>query len=287
MKKNRSIPLIIFVISAVSGLLIMVYPTVASAINEGIYSGVINSYNTKIVSDSEEKIKKAEEYNKTLTNTKIVDAFTNPENINSEEYGNLLSASDDGLMGHINIPKIGVDVPIYHGTSTEVLSHGAGHFEGSSLPVGGPSTHAVISAHRGLPSARLFTDLDQMRVGDMFYIYVFDNVYAYQVDQVKVIEPSDLEDLNIEEGRDYVTLVTCTPYAINTHRLLVRGTRVEYSPLVEQSTKESRKLSSADKIFYAGFFTAILIIVSVILITRKMKKRVDNNTKEILLTNTI
>ena len=246
----------------------MIYPIISSYYNEKRYETVINNYNSTI-NDSELRIFEAEEYNKEIKNVTIDDAFTSPVKVGSDKYNSLLNIDGSGLMGHIKIPKLGVDIPIYHGTSSDVLAKGAGHFEGSSLPVGGASTHSVISAHRGLPGNKLFTDLDTLEVGDMFYIYVYDMIYAYRVDQIKVTTPNNIGDLNIEEGKDYVTLVTCTPYAINTHRLLVRGTRVEYDQKVELSIKESNIISISDLIIYIGIFIALLIIVMVLVFSKK------------------
>ena len=142
-------------------------------------------------------------------------------------YYDALKLEGTSIIGYVKIDKIGVELPVYHGTSDEVLSRGVGHLEGSSLPVGGENTHCVMSAHRGLPSAKLFTDLDRLELGDTFQITVLDQVLTYQVDQVKVITPREIDDLQIVEGKDYCTLFTCTPYGINTHRLLVRGIRIE------------------------------------------------------------
>ena len=142
-------------------------------------------------------------------------------------YYDTLKVGDTDIIGYLKIEKIGVELPIYHGTSNEVLNSGVGHLEGSSLPVGGESTHSVMSAHRGLRSAKLFTDLDHLEIGDTFKITVLDQVLTYQVDQVKTVTPKEFEDLQIVEGKDYCTLFTCTPYGINTHRLLVRGISIE------------------------------------------------------------
>lgn len=142
-------------------------------------------------------------------------------------YFDTLKIEGTSIIAYVKIPKIGVELPIYHGTSDEVLNRGVGHLQGSSLPVGGMNTHCVVSAHRGLPSAKLFTDLDRLEIGDTFQINVLDQVLTYQVDQVKVITPREIDDLQIVEGKDYCTLFTCTPYGINTHRLLVRGIRIE------------------------------------------------------------
>jgi len=197
-----------------------------------------------------------------------------------KEYLKLLNPKEDGVMGYIKIPKIDVEIPIYHGTSNKVLQKGVGHFENSSLPVGGESTHSILSAHRGLPSSRLFTDLDQLEEGDMFYIYVLDKVLAYRVDQIKVVEPSNIENLKIVDNEDYITLVTCTPYAINTHRLLVRGTRVEYNEQVLKNIPIERKLSTPDIILIIGIILVAIIVISVIIIIRKVKEPKEEQREE-------
>ena len=188
-------------------------------------------------------------------------------------FASILNINDNGMMGYLDIPKIDIKVPIYHGTSNEVLQKGVGHLEGSSFPVGGESTHSVLSAHSGLPSARLFTDLNQLKVGDMFYIYILDQVFAYKVDQVLVVEPADVDALDLQKGEDYVTLVTCTPYAVNTHRLLVRGTRVEYSPEVLESISVEKKLGSDDIILYSSLFIVFIILLLVVIFSIKDKKK--------------
>jgi sortase A len=166
----------------------------------------------------------ADNYNKQLCESKL-NPLLYPERLSG--YWNALNVGDFGMIGYLKIDRIGVELPVYHGTSAEVLNYGVGHLEGSSLPVGGENTHSIMSAHRGLPSARLFTDLDRMELGDTFQIIVLDRILTYQVDQIKIIFPNEIEDLQIVEGKDYCTLFTCTPYGINTHRLLVRGIRIE------------------------------------------------------------
>lgn len=162
-------------------------------------------------------------------------------------------------IGHIKIPRINVNIPTYAGTSEEVLQKGAGHLEGTSLPIGGNYTHSVITAHSGLPKAKLFTDLEDLRIGDKFYFYNIEGVLAYQVDQIKVVEPADFSDLLIEPGHDYMTLLTCTPIMINSHRLLVRGHRVDYDPLEEQHLDDLS--AKALYIKYAFYIIIILLIV--------------------------
>lgn len=255
----------------------MLYPVISNVMNSSKAGVVINDYSSDVASNTVNKnevlIEEARNYNKSLSTVDIVDAFTNPKDNESEEYKRILNINDNGMMGYLNIPKIDIKVPIYHGTSNEVLQKGVGHLEGSSFPVGGESTHSVLSAHSGLPSARLFTDLNQLKVGDMFYIYILDQVFAYKVDQVLVVEPADVDALDLQKGEDYVTLVTCTPYAVNTHRLLVRGTRVEYSPEVLESISVEKKLGSDDIILYSSLFIVFIILLLVVIFSIKGKKK--------------
>lgn len=273
------------------GLLIMLYPMISSYLNSVEYADIIAEYAEATNQYSEKKsnalFDAAINYNATINTFSIIDVFSNPNRTESEDYQNILNIDGKGLMGYISIPKIDVRIPIYHGTSSKVLEKGVGHLEGSSFPVGGMSTHTILSAHRGLPSAKLFTDLDQLKEGDKFYIYILDQALAYEVDQILVVEPSETEALQLQEGKDYVTLVTCTPYAINTHRLLVRGTRVEYDEQIAQSTPVEKKVSSSDKILYIGIIFAVLLLIFAIfqITTIKKKKRLEyknNNQVETL-----
>lgn len=259
----------------------MLYPVISSMMNSGKAQVVITDYSDTIADNSNNKnqelIDEARKYNSNLSSVNIVDAFSNPKEDESDEYRNILNINENGMMGYLSIPKIDIKIPIYHGTSNEVLQKGVGHFEGSSFPVGGKGTHAVLSAHSGLPSARLFTDLNQLRVGDMFYIYILDQVFAYKVDQVLVVEPSDVEALELQKGEDYVTLVTCTPYAVNTHRLLVRGTRVEYSPEVLESIPVQKTLAKDEIILYVSLGFVFVVLLFVIFFVFKGKKKINDN----------
>lgn len=259
----------------------MLYPVISSMMNSGKAQVVITDYSDTIADNSNNKnqelIDEARKYNSNLSSVNIVDAFSNPKEDESDEYRNILNINENGMMGYLSIPKIDIKIPIYHGTSNEVLQKGVGHFEGSSFPVGGKGTHAVLSAHSGLPSARLFTDLNQLRVGDMFYIYILDQVFAYKVDQVLVVEPSDVEALELQKGEDYVTLVTCTPYAVNTHRLLVRGTRVEYSPEVLESIPVQKTLTKDEIILYVSLGFVIVVLLFVIFFVFKGRKKTNDN----------
>ena len=231
---------ILFGLMFLVGFAILVYPTVADQWNTYRQSRLISSYEKNIEEMEPEDFtaqwEKAQALNGTLTKNSIYgDVFgQDEEEMQDSEYWQVLNVGGDGVMGYLSIPKINLKVSIYHGTGDEVLQTGVGHLNGTGLPIGGESTHSVLAAHRGLPSARLFTDIDQMKKGDKFYLHILDETLAYQVDQIlDMVDKDDMETLEnalqIEEGKDYVTLFTCTPYGVNSHRLLVRGTRVPYT----------------------------------------------------------
>ena len=225
MRKNLST--IILILIFLVGLSVMLYPSVSDAVNRKHQSRAVAGYAEEVeqLSDADYQtyFDAADAYNRQLNTTP--NAFYKPDLVSG--YAQTLDISGTGIMGYITIPKISVELPIYHGTDEGVLQVAAGHLEGSSLPVGGAGTHAVISAHRGLPSAKLFTNLDELEVGDRFTITVLHRVLTYEVDQISIVLPTEIDQLLPTEGMDYVTLMTCTPYGINTHRLLVRGKRVE------------------------------------------------------------
>lgn len=227
-KKGGNASTIILVAIFFVGLSVLLYPTISDFWNEKRQSQAIINYDDLIVDLTPEDytaiFEKADNYNKKIRNMST--PFLSHKNI-ADEYYSTLDVNGNGMMGYITIDKIKVQLPIYHGTSDQVLNSAVGHVEGSSLPVGGKSTHSVLSAHRGLPSAKLFTNLDKLVVGDIFTIRILDRTITYQVDQILIVLPQKIDDLYIEEGEDYCTLVTCTPYGINTHRMLVRGTRIE------------------------------------------------------------
>ena len=227
-KKSGNFSTIILVAIFFVGLCVLLYPTISDFWNEKRQSQAIVNYDDLIVDltpeDYSEYFSKADYYNQKIRNMSF--PFLNHKNI-ADEYYSTLDINGDGMMGYLTIEKIKVQLPIYHGTSDKVLNSAVGHVEGSSLPVGGKSTHAVMSAHRGLPSAKLFTNLDKVEVGDIFTIRILDRTITYQVDQILIVLPHETDNLNIVSGEDYCTLVTCTPYGINTHRMLVRGTRIE------------------------------------------------------------
>lgn len=231
MKKHSGTILLVLIFFV--GLAVMLYPTISDYINQRNQTRVVNSYAQQVdgLSDADYTayFDAADVFNQKIAADP--DALYHADHFST--YSTTLDVTGTGIMGYITIPRIGVELPIYHGTSDAVLQVAAGHLEGTSLPVGGESTHAVISAHRGLPSAKLFTNLDQLEVGDTFTITVLDRVLTYEVDRISIVLPTETDLLQPVEGQDYVTLMTCTPYGINTHRLLVRGHRV--------NTRESQK----------------------------------------------
>lgn len=220
-------PTIILLFTFFVGLCILLYPAVSDYINQKHQSRAIETYNSSVSEITEDEkaayFKAAEDYNNRLFNT--ADSFYNADKISG--YDELLELSEDGIMGYISIDKIRVELPVYHGTSSSVLNSAAGHLKGSSLPIGGKNTHSVISAHRGLPSAKLFTDLDKLDIGDIFTITILGEIFTYEVDRIRTVDPHDVEELLTVRDEDYCTLLTCTPYGVNTHRLLVRGKRIE------------------------------------------------------------
>lgn len=278
--KENKLVIFLFIPMILLGLGLLLYPFISNRISVGHYQKVIQTYDKKVSEETKDANNKllmdAREYNRSLSFGEVVDVFQNPEVKNSDRYLSILNINDNGMMGYISIPKIDVRIPIYHGTTSDVLQKGVGHLEGSSFPVGGESTHAILSAHRGLPSSKLFTDLDQLKKGDIFYIYILNQVLAYQVDQVLVAEPSETDALRIVDGKDYITLVTCTPYAINTHRLLVRGERIEYNEQVEKDIEVDYALSTADIILYISLVIALLLIVVAIICFIKSRKNRQN-----------
>lgn len=218
---------VLLIVLLLAGLSLLLYPTVSNLWNSFHQSRAIVDYSEEVsdlnVEQSERLLAEAERYNQELLHDDGRFEMTGEQR---DEYESELRVSDTGMMGYLEIPCLDVSMPIYHGTDEAVLQVGAGHLEGSSLPVGGKGTHCVLSGHRGLPSSKLFSDLDKMEVGDIFVITVLDRTITYEVDQILTVEPEDMEPLGIDAQQDYCTLVTCTPYGINTHRLLVRGHRV-------------------------------------------------------------
>lgn len=236
---KRKLTNIIFAVLFLAGFLILVYPAAANFWNQQREKQLINTYEetTKEATpeDLSRMLEEARVYNAKQLGNAVPDAFAEGEAELDEQYESLLNYNGDGVMGYLEIPCIDVKLPILHGTGEEALQKGAGHLEGSSLPVGGESTHAVLAAHRGLPSAALFTDLNLLKEGDLFFIHVLGEVLAYEVEESQVVDPKETESLVIKPGEDLVTLVTCTPYGVNSHRILVRGHRAEYTEELYES----------------------------------------------------
>ena len=272
MKKNKSTIILILVFFV--GLSVMLYPTISDYVNQRNQSRAVASYAQDVDSmtdaDYSAYFDAADAFNAQVAANE--NALYRPDQLT--DYADTLDITGTGIMGYITISKIGVELPIYHGTSDSVLQIAAGHLEGTSLPVGGASTHAVISAHRGLPSAKLFTNLDQLEVGDTFTITVLDRVLTYEVDKISIVLPTETDELKIAEGKDYVTLMTCTPYGINTHRLLVRGHRVE-TPNQYKRIRVTAEALKIEPIIVAPIMALpmlLILLIGMLLSTRKRKK---------------
>lgn len=243
MKKRITTILVCAMFAA--GLSLLLYPFVANQWNNYRQSQLLTSYEEAVSEmeesgrvDYEEEWLKARNYNDELLPYILPDSFSTAEvpQEGDAAYLSCLNLTEDGMMGYVQVPKINVKIPIYHTTNEDVLQKAAGHLPGSSLPIGGEGTHTVISAHRGLPSAALFTDLDKLKEGDVFLLSVLDETLAYQVDRISVVEPTDTQALSAEDGEDLATLLTCTPYGVNSHRLLVRGHRIPYEEAADEGT---------------------------------------------------
>lgn len=293
---KRIIQNILFGLMFLIGFGVLVYPTVSDQWNTYRQSQLITTYETVVEEMDEEDFsaywEAAKAFNDTFSENNIyADAFGTEENgeLEDSEYWQVLNLSGDGIMGYISIPKINIKLAIYHGVEESVLQTGVGHLNGTKLPIGGTSTHSVLAAHRGLPSARLFTDIDQLQKGDMFYIHMLDEVLAYQVDQVlDMVDKDDMDTLSaalqVTEGEDEITLFTCTPYGVNSHRLLVRGTRVEYNGEEEvEPTIVETMVQSVQNYYMIYLILGLSITLLVILImrfffNRKKKKKAQENS---------
>lgn len=247
----------------VLGLGIMLYPKISDYWNTMVQMRAIKTYQEKVATLDDNEIEsllfQARDYNKKLYG--LENPLKNYEKIRN--YYEILDITGTGIMGYVNIPAIGVELPVYHGTNSEVLNVAIGHLQGSSLPVGGENTHTVLSAHRGLPSAKLFSDLDELREGDTFTITILNYTVTYEVDQISIVLPSDVKKLQIMKGGDYATLLTCTPYGINTHRLLVRGHRIENAK-GEKDVKVTADAVLIDKNSVIPFIALPLFILLII-----------------------
>lgn len=288
---KRKIANILFGILFLIGFGILIYPTVSDQWNTYRQNQLISSYESQVSDLTEEDFtdewKKAEAFNSNLTQNNLYgDVFGEDEkDIRTTEYWKVLNVAGDGVMGYLSIPKINIKLAVYHGTADDVLQTGIGHLNGTKLPIGGESTHSVLAAHRGLPSARLFTDIDQMKKGDMFYIHVLDETLAYQVDEIlDMVDKDDRETLDkvlqIQQGKDQVTLFTCTPYGVNSHRLLVRGTRVPYNGEEEMETSAvDSMLKSVQNYYMLYLILGLSVTLLIILLMRFMFKVKDRKRK--------
>lgn len=272
-----------------AGICLLLYPWVSEYLYENRADSVINTYEAQMeetdIAGRQEMLDEAYIYNTQISQAQVrlTDPFTADTDTDSGmDYFSVLSLDDTGYMGSIEIPCISVNLPVYHGTSAEVLEYGIGHLEGSSLPVGGEGTHAVLSGHTGLNSKKLFTDLGDMEPGDLFFLHVLDGALAYEVTEINVVEPSDTSKLVIQDGKDLVTLVTCTPYGVNSHRLLVTGERTEYT---EQVYEDALDMAVGDtgslwmKSYKRAILTGIAAVAAIAISTATVKK-VRNNRND-------
>lgn len=272
MKKKNWSNIILIVVFFV-GLSVLLYPTVSDYWNSLHQSQAIATYADSVENMDEQDYEKlwdaAVSYNQKLFQSGHGLGLKDEE---KEEYNELLDVSGTGIMSYIEIPKIKCSLPIYHGTDEGVLQIAVGHIEGSSLPVGGLNTHCVLSGHRGLPSAKLFSNLDKLEEGDIFMIRTLDQTLTYEVDQIRIVLPDEVDDLKVEEGKDLCTLVTCTPYGINTHRLLVRGHRVKYVETKVQEQKEVSKPKTDTRLVIAGAAVGAVVLFIIIFAVRRRRK---------------
>lgn len=274
LKKNLPFVLIFLV-----GLLIFAYPLISQKYYEIESGSELVEFKKQTEDIDKEEVKRrmdlARAYNETLDPSRLSDPFTEKEKAGRAEYARMLEVNE--MLGHVEIPRIGQDLPIYAGTTDEVLEKGCGHLEGTSLPIGGDNTHTVITGHRGLPNAKLFRNLDQLVEGDVFYIHNIEGILAYQVDKIQVVDPSDFNPIMVEKGHDYATLLTCTPYMINSHRLLVRGHRIAYQEAIDDGVANSKRLAP-------DFMQLLLILLPVIailiiIVIKERRKRTSLSTE--------
>ena len=273
----RKISRIIAGLIILSGIALLCYPSFANYINKKFESEAITNYNNQVDSMSDDEIQQelelAQAYNQSLPAAYPADPFTgeNVRDFTGTDYENFSMVQQGEMLGYVEIPDIDVYLPIYYGVSEDVLQKGAGLVDNTSLPVGGKGTHAVISAHTGLASKKMFTDLTELKEGDIFFIHVLNMDLAYQVDQIKVVLPEDVEDLLIEKESDLVTLLTCTPFGINDHRLLVRGERIDYDFSKDEDT--DWRMPQRDMYFWVMVLGIFLFIIFVLMIVHRTRKK--------------
>lgn len=282
LKKNWTTILLVVIVLA--GLCLLLYPSFSDWWNSMHQSRAIAAYVETVDAMSQEEIDEilavAREYNERLWHRQNRWVLSEEE---QAEYNSLLDVSGNGIMGYISIPVIGVNLPIYHGTEESVLQVAAGHLSSTSLPVGGPGTHAAVSGHRGLPSARLFTDLDQLKVGDIFTISVLNEVYTYQIEQIVTVLPEDTSQMNLYQGEDLCTLQTCTPYGVNSHRLLLRGRRIENVDGALMAASEAVRVPNHIVIPAVGIpILFLLLLVALIYFRRRKPKITTDDLRDLL-----
>lgn len=269
-KKNWKI-ILIFIL----GLLIATYPIISNYYYTIDNNNQISEFNEAVAEmpskEVLERIELAKAYNDTLDPSRLADPYTEREKKGVENYARMLEVREK--IGYVDIPKIGQQIPVYAGTSEDVLQHACGHLEGTSLPIGGKDTHAVITAHRGLPQVKLFRDLDKMEVGDLFFFTNVKETLAYKVDQILVVEPWDFEPVLVVEGKDLMTLLTCTPYMINSHRLLVRGHRVPYVPEVKEEIERAK--FNYKSLIVPGIVLALVMLIIFLYIRHRRRRRYE------------
>lgn len=279
-KKSNFITMFLFLV-LFAGLSLLLYPTVSDYWNSLHQSRAIASYTENVAEIDDDTydrlLAEAQEYNQSLVEKTDRYMMTEEER---EKYDGLLNISGNGIIGHIEIPIINCSLPIYHGTDEAVLQIAVGHIEGTSLPVGGESTHCVLSGHRGLPSAKLFTDLDKLTEGDIFFIRVLDVILTYEVDRILIVEPYQIDSLEIEKEKDYCTLVTCTPYGINTHRLLVRGHRIENIEEAEIARVTADAIQIDPLLVAPIVAIPILIFLLILLMTKHPNNKYEGDIDE-------
>ena len=267
--KDKKLPVVLGILAFLLALLITLYPVISNYVNERYASEIHTAYE-EIIQQADnsallEAKKQAIAYNEAITPGTAGEAYSQAALTDaSKDYESQLNIAGDGTMGYVEIPKISVNLPIYHGTGNDSLERGVGHLLGSSLPVGGESTHAILTGHSGMATQKMFTDLEQLAVGDVFYLHILDETLAYQVDSIKTVLPYDTSLLGITSGRDYCTLVTCTPYGVNTHRLLVRGTRIAYEEaevIVEETAQEEQPQSRWEERYLLGLLLGVLAVL--------------------------
>ncbi len=265
---------LILIIAFLAGLSLLLYPGFSDYWNQFHQSRAIAGYAETVAAMDDGEYERlwgaAEDYNRRLAESAAEYAL--PDEL-LEEYAQRLNVGGDGVMGYVEIPEIECSLPIYHGTDDAVLQSAVGHIEWSSLPVGGESSHCVISGHRGLPSAKLFTNLDKLVEGDLFFLQVLDETLSYEVDKIRIVEPQELSDLQIEAGKDYCTLVTCTPYGVNTHRLLVRGHRVDNEVLAQTVRVTSDAIQVEPVLVATALAVPVLLILMIWLIVHDSRKQ--------------